>query len=206
MFCGNCGKQNKPNAIFCEACGSRMKNNYVRPIVTNVGYDDTLPKNSNFVIVLILIISLVASITIYLAGYKSLHDYKHYVMYEDFKVYLPVGYANKIEDGAMYIYNDTLAYIIKSEKDNFKVYYENNFELLQNALLKENYKILESPELLNKNKTILVHIKYNDEDAYFFIHNFDENIDQVFYGYVKPSGEITSEEKNTLFEILSRIE
>jgi len=211
MFCPKCGKQSDGSS-FCGACGARVNlNPIVKPVLSNVGYDDTLPKNSNFAFVIIILLFIAGSIFIFLSEYRESYNYTKTISFGDYKFYLPIGYTTKIDKDetkgdSLYIYNDKISYQFVSTTDDFNIYTRNNYSNLKDALSKHGYTItnIEIKKINNKD-ILLAKFKEKDKEYYFYIYKYSNN-DELLYGYVYSDSSVTEENLNELYEIIERIQ
>lgn len=212
MFCPHCGKQIQDNEKYCAFCGNKVNElGIVKPIVTNVGYDDTLPKNSNFAMVIILLIFIAIGCLIYLRGYKEKYDYTEYVLFDNHKFYLPIGYTYKIEDDEsntdyLYIYNDSLSYLFKFYIDNYNDYIVNDNRELRKQLGKQDINIKNINNSKYKDRRItLVEFENEEGTYYWYLYEYDD-YDNVVSGFIYKNSDIKDNDLNTLYEILDRIQ
>ena len=218
MYCPKCGSEIKPNTYFCGRCGFQaFKNdNVIKPIVTNVGYDDTLPKNSNFAIVIIVILTVIAGLSIYLGAYKEKYNFANSVSYEGYNFYIPIGYATKREKSDkndkeyLYIYNNSISYSFDVSKDSYDYYvsYDPKTKKYNNNMLEFELEKTGAKDISITNKddnTAIATFKKDDTKYYFFIYRLSDEHDKVLSGFVYANSLINDEDIDLLYQILARI-
>lgn len=213
MFCHNCGTQVN-GSRYCPNCGAVQNNNQpLKPVVTNVGVDDTLPKNGNFLIVLLLLFIIVISGIAFLSGYKEQYDYKQSIVYNDYKVYLPIGYKAQIGDEEekedakkqLYISNDSVKYQFNYYADDYSNYNTNDYKEIKEFLNKFGYTVLDVNEKeFNGHRMIVAKFKTNDKEMYFYLYEA-KKYELVYMGYMSAKSDIDDHIKK-LAEILSKVE
>ena len=155
MFCYNCGHQVDGVSRYCPNCGAVQNNiQQIKPIITNVNHDDTLPKNSNFILTLAFLLIVIFSGFIFLGSYKDKYDFTQNIVYHDYKVYYPLGYKAQIgeEDETdeskklLYIYNDDVKYQFNYFNEDYSIYRKNDFKSIKDFLTQHGYNVIETYE------------------------------------------------------------
>lgn len=197
MFCHNCGTQLDENAIFCPSCGAKKGSKVI-----------DLPKNYNFLLVLLLLIAVMISCAAYLMIYRINHDYKDGFEYQDNIYYYPFGFSAKAGDkeevkDCVFITDSSIQYQLCYEGISFDKSIVNDYELLKLYFQKQEYKIIN----INRynDKLLITHLETGIEGcSYHFIYNYHDNED-VIKGYIYTNNQVTNKEFDTLYEILSHV-
>lgn len=192
MKCHNCGNEIKNNP-YCPSCGTK----------TNI-----LPRNLNFLFVLLVLFSIMVLCAGYLLNYYRLNDYKVSIKYNDYKIYYPIGFKTKTEsknniDGnkCAYIYDSTTSYELCSIKAKYKSYLLLDYKYIKESFAKEGYEILDISEY--NDKLLLIKIKGEKKNNYIYVYDLDEN--SIMSGYFVTNNTSDKEDIERLNIILSKI-
>ena len=215
MFCHNCGQPVEGVGRYCAHCGAVLNNiQQIKPVITNVNQDDTLPKNPNFILTLAFVLFVVFASFIYLGNYRDKYDYKQSIVYNDYKVYYPLGYKVEIGTGEekddakklLYISNDNVKYQFNYYDEDYSMYTRNDFKQVKDFLNKLGYEVLETYEkTYDDHRMVVSKFKVNsDSEMYFYLYEANQ-YDLVYSGYIVSDDNI-DDNLNTLVKILSKVE
>jgi hypothetical protein len=215
MFCHNCGQPVAGGSRYCSNCGAVQNTiQQIKPVITNVNQDDTLPKNSNFILTLAFILVVIFASFIFLGIYRDKYDFSQNIVYKDYKVYYPLGFKTQIGDDdekdeskkLLYIYNDDVKYQFNYYNEDYSSYKRNDFKAIKDFLNQLGYDVQETYEKTFDDHSIIIsRFKMNgDTEMYFYLYEA-QKYDLVYSGYFSTSSNF-DKDLNTLIKILSKVE
>jgi hypothetical protein len=214
MYCYNCGNKNEGNERFCANCGAPQTNMQPTNNVNNIV--DELPKNSNFLLTLVVLFLIVVAGVLFLITYKENYDYKQYINYKQFKVYYPLGFKAEIgqeedkesDDKHLYLTSDSVKYTFNYEDDNnYESYKKNNYKDVESFLKSIGYEVKKTEEKKIKDHNIIVSLLKTSEDKEMYFYIYDTKITRtIYYGYVASDDDLDDKVLEELVTILTKVE
>ena len=96
MFCSNCGHR-LVTGTYCSVCGSKNDaTGIIKPLTTNVGKDESLPRNSNFILTIAFVLFIFSICTIVLGNYIQDNQYYTSFTWNDFVINIPLGFKGEV--------------------------------------------------------------------------------------------------------------
>ena len=193
MNCHKCGAKIENNNTFCPECG----------IKTN-----TLPRNFNFLYVLLILFSIMILCVGFLLNYYKYNNYKSSIKVKDYIIYFPIGYKTKVEaknndenNQCGYVYNTTTSYELCIIDAKYKSYLLSDYKYIKETFNKEGYNIQSINEY--NDKLLLIKIDGEKKSNYIYLYNLEDN--KIVTGYFAKSIEANDSDIETLNTILSKI-
>ena len=212
MFCSNCGHQ-LGDGPYCPACGNKVNNTgIVKPLLTDVGKDDSLPKNSNFILTIAAILFIISVSFIILTGYVQDNQYYTDMKWQGFNISIPLGFKGKVnsENGteSFLIQNDDIIYELYFDEDNYNVYKKNDFGKVREFLKKYDYGIESLDEIdLDAHKMIFGVIDIHSEASKYTAVYLTtlKDTDYMVWGYIYKSSPIDIDDGYKMIDIVNNI-
>ena len=194
MKCHKCGSKVNYSQTFCAGCGCKL---------------EILPRNLNFLYVVLLLLSIMVLCAGFLLNYYKYNNYKSYITVKDYKVYFPIGYKTKVEaksndenNKCGYIYNSSTSYELCVIDSKYKSYLLMDYKYIKESFAKEGYNILDIKEY--NDKLLLIKIDGEKKGNYIYVYNLEDN--KIISGYFATSySDAKEDDINTLVTILSKI-
>ena len=175
--------------------------------------NNELPKNYNFLFVILTLIAIVLSCFTFLIVHNTVFNYKKYITYMDNKIYYPIGYQAKvgatgdenksIEEKCTYVFNKKTSYELCFLEAKYNSYKTNNYEYLKSTLTDKGYSITEVKESMNGN-LVLLKFDGTHKSNYMYLYNYNDT--QVIYGYFVKTNVTSQKDIDILEKILSKVE
>ena len=214
MYCSNCGNKLDYNNKYCNKCGNKVDNtDIIKPLVTNVGVDRSLPKNMNFLITILLVFAVSYLFIGVINKYREENKFVETVSYNEYTFKVPLGYKSFQEDGrdSLLMKNSNITFELMVENEEYNNYIANDFEQVKSLFNSKDYKYTSITEMEKDNHKMIFSVLdstgNNDDNAnYAFYMSRINGSDDIVWGYIYKHGIIDSNDAYNVLDIVNNIE